>query len=112
MLGGFMDEHRPLIDEGPYRAFEQMLESVLGEKVRESDGWARSLYAALCNVDWRGPNGEEVGYSWRAAGDVVAALRREGDYCNWYCGGNEGRVDERIATALRSEGWTVSEAAA
>jgi hypothetical protein len=63
------------------------------EKVRVSEAYAQNLYAAMCN------NGfiklamipilknEEWSCSWRYAGGIVADMRQEGDYIDWYCSG-------------------------
>jgi len=106
MLGGIAGEFRALIDEGPHGAFEQTVERVLGDRVRSNIWVARALWCALANVDWTHPDHGEVGYSFRAAGDLVAAIRKEGDYMDWYCCGRDGTVDEIISDALEPEGWT------
>lgn len=66
------------------------------EKARASETYAQNLYAAMCN------NGfikmevipilkqEEWGASWRYAGGIVADMRQEGDYIDWYCSGIRG----------------------
>lgn len=63
------------------------------EKARSSESYAQNIYAALCN------NGfiklevipvlkeEEWSCSWRYAGGIVAHMREEGDYIDWYCSG-------------------------
>jgi hypothetical protein len=63
------------------------------EKCRASEAYAQNLYAALCN------NGfiklavipilknEEWSCSWRYAGGIIADIRQEGDYIDWYCSG-------------------------
>jgi len=108
MLGGLPDGHRELIAEGDFGAFEQMVERVLGERVRADKSAADELWGALANVDWFGPNGEEVGYSFRAAGDLVAALRKdEGPmtYMKYYCRAPDGYVADWIEEAFTAEGW-------
>lgn len=63
------------------------------EKVRADEAYAQNLYAAMCN------NGfikldvipilkqEEWGASWRYAGGIIADMRQQGDYIDWYCSG-------------------------
>lgn len=91
--------------------------SQLGDKVLDDD-YASELYAAMCNTDWRYGDrpGELWSCSWRSSGAIVAELRnnlvRDEDgmpgnecYLDWYCGGKEGHVSERIAADLRALGW-------
>ena len=93
-------------------------------KVRASDVYAQNLYAAMCNNDfqkmepWVILKGDTWGCSWRRAGGVVADLREEGEYLNWYCSGiinddsPEGYVPEGVVTMeiiddLKRLGWQV-----
>jgi hypothetical protein len=63
------------------------------EKVRGSRSYAQNLYAALCNNEFRRNavwpllKGENWGCSWRYAGGIIADMRQEGDYIDWYCSG-------------------------
>jgi len=108
------------------------------EKVRASKSYAQNLYAAMCN------NGfiklevipilkeEEWGASWRYAGGIIADMRQEGDYIDWYCSGMgglnqeyedeetneewqqrtgyvpEGLITEEIQMDLQKLGWAVA----
>lgn len=62
------------------------------EKVKQ-DGYAQNLYAAMCNMQWQKTEvfpilkDELWSVSWRSAGGIVAELRSEGDYMDWYCSG-------------------------
>lgn len=112
MLGGLPTGHRALYTEGDYGAFEQTVDRVLGERVRASEEDAVALWCALANVDWHGPDGASVGYSFRAAGDLVAALRKdEGDYTymRYYCAGPHGVVAGWIEAAMAGAGWHPTE---
>lgn len=66
------------------------------EKVRSSESYAQNLYAALCNMEWRKRElwqelkEENWSCSWRYAGGIVADMRQEGDYIDWYCSGMGG----------------------
>ena len=71
-----------------------------------SDVFARLLYAALCNLNWKHRvTGQLWHSSWRDAGRVVAGLRCSGTYADWYCGGGEGTVDEQVLAELDVLGW-------
>ena len=62
-------------------------------KVRASESYAQNLYAALCNNDfqkhavWPMLKNDTWSVSWRGAGRLVAELRDQGDYMDWYCSG-------------------------
>jgi hypothetical protein len=100
------------------------------EKTRTSESYAQNLYAAMCN------NGfiklevipilknEEWSCSWRYAGGIVADMRQEGDYIDWYCSGirgdgegenlnsvkyvAEGCITDEIRNDLQRLGWAVA----
>lgn len=63
------------------------------EKVRNSDVYAQSLYAALCNNDFTKNEifpilkEETWSCSWRYAGGIIANMQQKGDYIDWYCSG-------------------------
>lgn len=72
------------------------------EKVRASDSYAQNLYAAMCNNDfvkremWPILKDQRWSCSWRHAGGIIADMRQEGDYIDWYCSGirNDGYQDD------------------
>ena len=104
------------------------------EKVKE-DRYAQNLYAAMCNMQWQRSEAwpiltDELWHcSWRYSGGIVAKLRGEGDYMDWYCSGmggmgaiareidendrwikdrgyvGEGRVTDEIRKDLAKLGW-------
>ena len=104
-------------------------------KVCEQEHYAQNLYAALCNNDFQKlkvvPILKEQTWScsWRYAGGLVARIRNEGDYLNWYCSGMgglatddefdndeymskkkyvpEGVVTDEIREDLKKMGWIV-----
>ena len=103
-------------------------------KVRASEIYAQNLYAAICNNDfckremWPILKEEYWSASWRSAGGIIADMREQGDYIDWYCSGigNEesgyglnhkpgtGRVSESVVTEeirddLYKLGWLVIE---
>jgi hypothetical protein len=70
------------------------------EKVKADKIYAQHIYAALCNnyfqknEVWPILSGKEWRCSWRHAGKIVANIREEGDYMDWYCSGIQ--TDELI----------------
>lgn len=92
----------------------------LCDKVKASDVYAQNLYAAMCNMTWQSREfwqelkGETWSCSWRSAGGIVADMREEGDYINWYCSGigNDDAgygLDARPATGYVPEGTVTEE---
>jgi len=98
------------------------------EKVRASDAYAQNLYAAMCNMQfqqnevWPTLADERWSCSWRHAGGIIADMREQGDYIDWYCSGiggglgngdedgnkgyvPEGTVTEEIRRDLFTLGW-------
>lgn len=63
------------------------------EKVRASSVYAQNLYAAMCNNEFQKRDVMPVlkdkrwSCSWRYAGGIIADMREEGDYIDWYCSG-------------------------
>ena len=76
-------------------------------KARASKVYAQNLYAALCNNDfqrndvWPRISDQKWHCSWRYAGGIIADMRQQGDYIDWYCSGiNNGdwqRTPEEVA---------------
>ena len=70
------------------------------DKAKNNKTYAQNLYAAMCNQDWQKNEvwpllkGESWSCSWRYAGGIVADMREEGDYIEWYCSGIQGEPDE------------------
>lgn len=102
------------------------------EKVRASESYAQNLYAAICNNDfqkldvWPILKDQRWSASWRSAGGIVADMRQEGDYIDWYCSGigndddgygldhrqangyvSESVVTDEIREDLKQLGWIV-----
>lgn len=97
------------------------------EKVRTSDRYAQNLYAAMCNNDfikndvWPILQEEVWGCSWRYAGGIIADMRQDSDYMEWYCSGiggptgdmeqegylPESCVSDEIRDDLLKLGWIV-----
>lgn len=76
-----------------------------------SDLVAVLLYGALCNTTWRHKVAGTLWHcSWRRAGGVVAGLRCEGNYLDWYCAGGEGLVDDQVLAEIEALGWGLVQA--
>lgn len=109
-------------------------------KARNSDTYAQNLYAAMCNMQFIKLDivpilkNQRWSASWRHAGGIIADMRQEGDYMNWYCSGmggfaafddqtdeeakeqfdaqgyvTEGTVTDEIREDLKKIGWIPSE---
>jgi len=75
----------------------------MAKKVIDSDTYAQNLYAAMCNNVFQKndvwPRVADLKWtrSWRSAGGIIADIRKQGDYMDWYCsgmGGGLGNGDE------------------
>lgn len=101
-------------------------------KVKENDNYAQNLYAAMCNREftknelWPLLTEKRWSCSWRHAGGIIADMREQGDYIDWYCSGirndgyqddlesvepnqyvSEGVVTDEIREDLLKLGWVV-----
>ena len=73
--------------------------------------YAQHLYAAMCNNEftkndvWPILSDKRWSCSWRYAGGIIADIRQEGDYIDWYCSGirNENDLDENSFRELTKE---------
>lgn len=99
------------------------------KKVKDNDKYAQNLYAAMCNREftknelWPLLTEKKWSCSWRHAGGIIADMREQGDYIDWYCSGirggasfddeiedgfvNEGEVTDEIRQDLLKLGWVV-----
>ncbi len=100
--GGF-DPRRAI---NPGCEIETVLAALFGGWIRESAANAELLWASLTNTVWVAPSGDENLISFRCAGDIIAAIRDEGDYMNWYCCARAGDVDQFIAAEMAKLGWS------
>lgn len=102
------------------------------EKVRSREDYPQHVYAALCNMQWQKIDIIEIlkdqpwSCSMRYAGGIVADMREEGDYIDWYCSGmgiglgngdesgikgyvSEGHVTDEIKEDFKKLGWIAIE---
>ena len=69
------------------------------DKAKASESYAQNLYAAMCNNYFQKlavmPILKNMKWScsWRYAGGIVADMREQGDYIDWYCSGIKGGID-------------------
>jgi len=88
--------------------FDDDFRELFTKYLRENEKFGTELWSALANVDWyheSDPDNTACGYSFRAAGSLIASMLCHGDYLDWYCSGPDGTVSEYIADALASKGW-------
>lgn len=103
--------------------FENAIERAFGEALRSQyedyktaqmnsrqdqyeEALGARLWCALANRDWLHDSGDDASYSFRAAGDLIAAVIGKGDYMDWYCARLDyGTVSEDIEAAMAKEGW-------
>lgn len=85
--------------------FEMAVSRSLGEAMKTDDTLCIEMWSSLANQDWVHENGNTAGYSFRAAGDLIAAVIGRGEYMDWYCSGPYETVSDRIEEALKKEGW-------
>lgn len=80
----------------------------MAEKCKD-DLYAQHLYAALCNNDfikndvWPILQDKRWGCSWRHAGGIVADIREQGDYIDWYCSSMRNQMDPEEFDLLNEE---------
>jgi len=89
------------------------------EKTRSDETYAQHLYAAMCNRDftkndvWPILEEKRWSCSWRHAGGIIADMREEGDYIDWYCSGIVQDLDDdeiQKMTVEQKELWLLAKA--
>ena len=99
-----LDDHNRKFDDPASRVnnmeYDLLTTDWILAKVRASESYAQNLYAAMCNMRFvrkdlvpylrQDPNKDLWSASWRYAGGIVADMRQEGDYIDWYCSGMGG----------------------
>ena len=99
ITGGQDDTPSIDLDEPLARDLKELLDNVIQDM---STGIA--IYQSITNTYWSRDD-YLVLYSFRAAGDLIAALREEGTYLDWYCCARAGIVHPWLADLLATRGW-------
>jgi hypothetical protein len=80
------------------------------DKVKTSDSYAQNLYAAMCNMQFIKLDiipilkDQRWSASWRHSGGIIADMREEGDYIDWYCSGMGG-LNQEYDAKESNEDW-------
>jgi len=100
MYDSYKDQHDHKFDTPDSRInnleYDLLTTDWILEKTRKSEVYAQNLYASMCNRDfvkndvWPILQEECWSCSWRYAGGIIADMRQEGDYIDWYCSGIRG----------------------
>jgi hypothetical protein len=90
-----------------YAKFDDDVRAALGSEIRASDEAASEFWSSLANVGWfhESEPDEEVSYSFRAAGGLIAQIRANGSYLDWYCCGPTEMIAPWISQAMATKGW-------
>ena len=103
----YLDMHKRILEEHDHKfdnpearkdnlEYDLLTTDWILEKVRANEYYAQNLYAAMCNNDfikremWPILKEQKWSCSWRYAGGIIADMRQEGDYIDWYCSGMGG----------------------
>lgn len=105
-----------IADEIKGMEYELRSSEKIVKKCKESIQYSQNLYAALCNNNFI-KNDEKWSCSWRHSGGIIANLREEGDYIDWYCSGmgdggdyeDENGVFSQVKKGNVSEGFVTEE---
>lgn len=71
----------------------------ISDRCKSSLVYSQNLYAALCNNAFSKQD-KTWSCSWRSAGAIVANLREEGDYIDWYCSGIHARTPDYVPESI------------
>jgi hypothetical protein len=94
-------------------------------KIRRKEIYAQNFYAALCNNDfapkdmWAILKNLNWNCTWSYAANMIAEIREDESYINWYCSGTgfrgtdftgfveESCITEEVSCDLNKLGWMV-----
>lgn len=115
MFEKILDQHDHKFDDPASRVnnmeWDLLTTDWILEKARSKESYAQNIYAALCNNEFQKLDvmpilkEEHWSCSWRYAGGIVADMRQEGDYIDWYCSGMGGLNQEFDAKETNEE-WS------
>ena len=77
------------------------------DKIKTDDTFCHKLWSSLTNVIWINKK-EKSSYefSFRYAGVIIADVREDGSYMDWYNQSPAGLIDKDIVNSLKELGWT------
>lgn len=79
------------------------------EKAKADEVYAQNLYAAMCNREFIKNDvypilvEQKWSCSWRSAGGIIADMREEGDYIDWYCSGIKNTLTQEDVNGLTED---------
>ena len=93
---------------GDYGQFEDdLVKSIRGGIY--NDQVCKEVWGGLTNILWTHPEHGTINYTFRTAGGLIADLREEGDYMDWYCSGTAGKVPDYMLKGMGEYGWSPKE---
>lgn len=106
----------PDIEDQPSLEQDLRYSETISNKCKASEVYSQNLYAALCNNEFK-KDEKTWSCSWRHSGGIVANLREEGDYINWYCSGigseapyvGESVITDEVRKDIEGFGWSIIE---
>ena len=114
MFEKIIEQHDKKFDDPARRKdnleFDLLTTEWILEKARAKESYAQNLYAAMCNNEfvkkemWPILKDQRWSCSWRYAGGIVADMRQEGDYIDWYCSGMGG-LNQEFDAKETNEQW-------
>jgi len=85
---------------------DETIEVEFGSDLRSSKEFCVEMWSALANIQWYyKDNKEDDGFSFREAGTVIAEIRGQGSYLDWYCSGPYAVVSEKISEGMAKHDW-------
>jgi hypothetical protein len=92
-------------ERDPLDLFEEAIAQSLGEQMKADREVCTEVWCALSNQCWKKEPDDFAAYSWRSAGDLIAAVTGKGIYLDFYGSGTAGSVSDRVRDALEKHGW-------